>query len=97
MLSRALWGAQTALETMIVAVVLSIFVGVALGLVSGYLGGWLDRVLVVVADAIYAFPTLLLAIVDLHRHLRRASRASGAASWRRRSRSPWSSSRSTSG
>lgn len=34
-----------------------------LGLVSGYLGGWVDRVLVVVADAIYAFPTLLLAIV----------------------------------
>ena len=62
-LSRTLWGAQTALLTMIVAVVLSIFAGVALGLVSGYLGGWLDRVLVVVCDAIYAFPTLLLAIV----------------------------------
>ncbi|MGI3780326.1 MAG: ABC transporter permease, partial [Janthinobacterium lividum] len=62
-LSRTLWGAQTALETMVLAVVLSIFVGVALGLVSGYLGGWLDRVLVVVGDAIYAFPTLLLAIV----------------------------------
>ena len=62
-LSRTLWGAQTALETMVLAVVLSIFVGVALGLVSGYLGGWLDRVLVVLADAVYAFPTLLLAIV----------------------------------
>ena len=62
-LARVLWGAQTALETMVVAVVLSIFAGVALGLVSGYLGGWLDRVLVVVCDAIYAFPTLLLAIV----------------------------------
>ena len=34
-----------------------------LGLLSGYIGGWLDRVLVVVADAIYAFPSLLLAIV----------------------------------
>ncbi|SEQ09120.1 ABC transporter permease [Microlunatus flavus] len=62
-LSRMLWGAQTALETIVVAVVLSLFVGVALGLVSGYLGGWLDRVLVVVADAVYAFPSLLLAIV----------------------------------
>ena len=30
---------------------------------SGYLGGWLDRILVVVADAIYAFPSLLVAIV----------------------------------
>lgn len=61
--SRVIWGAQTALEVMIIAVILSIFAGVFLGLVSGYLGGWLDRVLVVLADAIYAFPTLLLAIV----------------------------------
>ena len=62
-LSRVIWGAQTALLVIIVAVLLSIFVGVLLGLVSGYLGGWLDRVLVVIADAIYAFPSLLLAIV----------------------------------
>ncbi|MFT4220959.1 MAG: ABC transporter permease [Microbacterium sp.] len=62
-LSRVLWGAQTALMVILVALALSVFVGVLLGLVSGYLGGWVDRVLVVVADAIYAFPTLLLAIV----------------------------------
>ena len=62
-LSRVIWGAQTAIVTIIIAVILSIFAGVLLGLVSGYLGGWLDRVLVVVCDAIYAFPSLLLAIV----------------------------------
>jgi peptide/nickel transport system permease protein len=62
-LSRVLWGAQTALLTIIVSVLLSIFIGIALGLISGYLGGWLDRVLVVVCDAVYAFPSLLLAIV----------------------------------
>ena len=62
-LSRVIWGAQTALSVIVVAVLLSIFAGVLLGLVSGYLGGWLDRVLVVIADAVYAFPTLLLAIV----------------------------------
>ncbi|MBI5161961.1 MAG: ABC transporter permease [Micrococcales bacterium] len=62
-LSRVIWGAQTALGAIVVAVLLSIVVGVLLGLVSGYFGGWLDRILVVVADAIYAFPTLLLAIV----------------------------------
>ncbi|CAN5374123.1 ABC transporter permease [soil metagenome] len=62
-LSRVIWGSQTALEVIVVAVVLSIFVGVVLGLVSGYIGGWLDRTLVVIADAVYAFPTLLLAIV----------------------------------
>jgi peptide/nickel transport system permease protein len=61
--SRTIWGARTALLVIVVAVLLSIVAGVLLGLVSGYFGGWLDRVLVVVADAIYAFPTLLLAIV----------------------------------
>jgi peptide/nickel transport system permease protein len=61
--SRVIWGAQTAILVIIVAVILSIFAGVILGLVSGYFGGWVDRVLVVIADAIYAFPSLLLAIV----------------------------------
>ena len=62
-LSRVIWGSRTALLVIIVAVVLSLFAGVLLGLVSGYFGGWLDRVLVVVCDAVYAFPSLLLAIV----------------------------------
>ncbi|HRN30145.1 MAG TPA: ABC transporter permease [Terrimesophilobacter sp.] len=62
-LSRVIWGSQTAVLVIVVAVTLSIFAGVLLGLVSGYFGGWLDRVLVVVCDAIYAFPSLLLAIV----------------------------------
>ncbi|WP_431221216.1 ABC transporter permease [Leifsonia xyli] len=61
--SRVIWGTQTAILVIIVAVILSIFIGVLLGLVSGYFGGWLDRVLVVICDAIYAFPSLLLAIV----------------------------------
>ncbi|MET4900961.1 ABC transporter permease [Paenarthrobacter sp. CC6] len=62
-LSRVVWGSQTAVTVIIVSVAMSLFLGVALGLLSGYSGGWLDRILVVVADAIYAFPTLLLAIV----------------------------------
>src|SRR4051812_41480651 len=62
-LSRVIWGARTALLVIVVAVLLSIVAGVLLGLLSGYFGGWLDRVLVVICDAIYAFPTLLLAIV----------------------------------
>ncbi|OZG67405.1 peptide ABC transporter permease [Bifidobacterium eulemuris] len=61
--SRTVWGARTAVVAIIVAVLLSIFAGVLLGLVSGYFGGWVDRVLVVVADAIYSFPSLLLAIL----------------------------------
>src|SRR3954469_125059 len=62
-LSRVIWGTRTALAVIVVAVLLSLVAGVLLGLVSGYFGGWLDRVLVVVCDAVYAFPALLLAIV----------------------------------
>ncbi|GAA1737030.1 dipeptide ABC transporter ATP-binding protein [Aeromicrobium alkaliterrae] len=62
-LSRVVFGARTAVEVILMAVVLSSLVGVPLGLVSGYLGGWLDRVLVLVMDALYSFPSLLLAIV----------------------------------
>ncbi len=62
-LSQVIYGAQTALEVIVLAVALSIVVGVPLGLISGYFGGWLDRVLVLIADALYAFPSLLLAIV----------------------------------
>lgn len=62
-LSRVIWGSRTALLVIVIAVLSSIFAGSLLGLVSGYIGGALDRVLVMLADAIYAFPSLLLAIV----------------------------------
>ena len=62
-LSRVIYGARTAVEVIVLAVVLSGLIGVPLGLISGYLGGWLDRTLVLIMDALYAFPSLLLAIV----------------------------------
>ncbi len=62
-LSRVIWGTRTAVSVIFAAVIASLFIGVLLGLVSGYLGGWLDRVLVMIADAVYAFPSLLLAVV----------------------------------
>jgi peptide/nickel transport system permease protein len=62
-LSRVVFGAQTALEVIVLAVVLSLVVGVPVGLISGYFGGWLDRVLVLVSDSLFSFPSLLLAIV----------------------------------
>jgi len=61
--SRTIYGARTAIVAIIIAIILSLFIGVLLGLFSGYFGGPVDRVLVVICDAIYAFPTLLLAIV----------------------------------
>ena len=62
-MSRTIYGARTALEVVLLAVVFSLAIGVPLGLVSGYVGGWLDRILVLIMDALFAFPYLLLAIV----------------------------------
>ena len=62
-LARVVWGAQTELKVVLLALLLSLAAGVPLGLVSGYFGGVLDRVIVLVMDALFAFPTLLLAIV----------------------------------
>ena len=62
-LSRIIWGAQTELKVVLVSLVISIGVGVPLGLLSGYFGGKLDRVLVLIMDALLVFPFLLLAIV----------------------------------
>jgi peptide/nickel transport system permease protein len=62
-LSRIIWGAQTELKVVLISLLFSISVGVPLGLLSGYFGGKLDRALVLVMDALFVFPFLLLAIV----------------------------------
>jgi peptide/nickel transport system permease protein len=62
-LSRVIWGSRTAIEVVVLALVFSLTIGVPLGLISGYVGGKLDRVLVLINDALFAFPYILLAIV----------------------------------
>jgi peptide/nickel transport system permease protein len=62
-LARIVWGAQTELKVVVLALALSLVVGVPLGLVSGSFGGIPDRLLVLLMDALFAFPPLLLAIV----------------------------------
>jgi peptide/nickel transport system permease protein len=62
-LARIVWGSQTELEVVALSLVLALLLGVPLGLVSGYFGGPLDRAVVLVMDAMFAFPPLLLAIV----------------------------------
>lgn len=62
-LSRVIWGSRTALIVVGLSILFSIVIGVPLGIVSGFVGGWTDRLLVFLMDALYAFPSLLLAIV----------------------------------
>jgi peptide/nickel transport system permease protein len=61
--SHIVYGSRTAVEVIVIAVTVSLFIGVPLGLFSGYYGGPLDRALVFVNDAMFAFPSLLLAIL----------------------------------
>lgn len=61
--SRMVWGARTAVVVVLLALAFALFVGVFLGLIAGFVGRWLDRVLVVIMDALYTLPALLLAIV----------------------------------
>ncbi|MGH8971587.1 MAG: dipeptide/oligopeptide/nickel ABC transporter permease/ATP-binding protein [Acidimicrobiia bacterium] len=62
--SRVVFGARLAFQVVLLSTAFALVVGVPLGLVAGYVGGRLDRFLVLVMDALYAFPSLLLAIVS---------------------------------
>lgn len=62
-MARVIYGAQTELKVVAIALVMALTIGVPLGLISGYFGGILDRALVLIMDALFAFPYLLIAIV----------------------------------
>ncbi|MBD2845386.1 ABC transporter permease [Paenibacillus sp. IB182496] len=64
-LSRIVYGAQVSLLVGIGAVLVSGAVGAVLGLVSGYFGGWINALIMRVADAFLAIPTILLMLVVL--------------------------------
>ncbi len=60
--SRTLFGAQAALQVVILATALSMVIGVPLGMLSGYMGGKLDKALLFLMDSIYTLPGLLLSV-----------------------------------
>ncbi len=62
-LSRVIHGAGAAFQVVAFSTVFAMLIGVPLGLLSGYVGGRLDRVLVMAMDAVYALPSLLLALI----------------------------------
>lgn len=62
-LARIIWGAQTELTVVGLALLFALSLGVPLGLVAGYFGGTFDRIMVLLMDAMFAFPPLLLALV----------------------------------
>ena len=62
-LSRIIWCGRTALICPLAVVVFSTVLGILLGLLAGWRGGWIDAVLGRVFDVLFAFPSLLIAIM----------------------------------
>ena len=63
--SRMLYGARVSLVVGVLATMASGIMGLLLGIISGYYGGWIDHVIMRIADAFFAIPGLLLALVAL--------------------------------
>ncbi|MDI6772497.1 MAG: ABC transporter permease [bacterium] len=61
--ARIMAGARNALWVGMVAVGIGLSIGAALGIVAGYAGGRLDRALMTLLEALYAFPAVLLAML----------------------------------
>jgi len=62
-LSRVIDGSRIAIVVAMLSVALAMLAGVVIGVVAGYFGGWVDTVLNRSQDVLFAFPTLLLAII----------------------------------
>ncbi|MBS1673802.1 MAG: ABC transporter permease [Actinobacteria bacterium] len=63
LLSRIIWGGRTALLGPLLVVVFSTVLGILLGLLAGWRGGWIDAVLGRIFDVLFAFPSLLIAMM----------------------------------
>ncbi len=62
-LSRILYGGRVTLSVGFVALGFALVVGTGLGLAAGYIGGKIDSILMRIADILFAYPALLLALV----------------------------------
>ncbi|HUS16707.1 MAG TPA: ABC transporter permease [Chloroflexia bacterium] len=63
--SRVVYGSSISLSVGLVSQIIILGIGVPLGLIAGYYGGWIDMVLMRITDIMYAFPTVLFAVVIL--------------------------------
>ncbi|MFN3004037.1 ABC transporter permease [Mycolicibacterium wolinskyi] len=61
-LSRTLAGASVSIVNGVLIVVAAAVIGTVVGLVAGFFGGWVDETLMRVADLVFAFPGIILAM-----------------------------------
>lgn len=62
-LSRVIEGSRIAIVVATLSVAIALVAGVIIGVVAGYAGGWIDTIMTRILDVLFAFPTLLLAII----------------------------------
>ncbi len=62
-LSRIIYGSRISLIVATIAVVVAGIIGTTLGILSGFRGGWVDQVVMRLADAWLALPTVSFAIL----------------------------------
>jgi peptide/nickel transport system permease protein len=62
-LSRVLYGGRISLITSSLSLTLVVVIGLSIGLVAGYVGGLVDTVVMRIVDALFAFPSIVLALV----------------------------------
>lgn len=63
LLSRVMTGSLSTLHVASLTVLAGTFFGVLIGALTGYYGGIIDEILMRINDAIFAFPSILLALV----------------------------------
>ncbi|MCO6005859.1 ABC transporter permease [Actinoallomurus purpureus] len=83
-LSRVLYGARLSIPLTLLLVALSVVIGGLLGACAGYFGRWVDETIMRVADLVFAFPTVILAMAvaaSLGASLRNAVLAVLVVSW----------------
>lgn len=62
-LARLMMAVRVSLLVAVIVEAINIILGGILGLMAGYFGGWVDMIISRVADMLFAFPGLLLAIL----------------------------------
>ncbi len=63
--SRLLYGGRVALKIAVIGVSVSLAIGLLLGMIAGLGPRWLDNLLLLLFDAVRAFPTIILALATV--------------------------------
>ncbi|HSR83555.1 MAG TPA: ABC transporter permease [Streptosporangiaceae bacterium] len=60
--SRVLFGARITLPLAVILVIAAMIIGAVLGGIAGFFGGWVDNLIMRIADLVFAFPGIILAL-----------------------------------